>query len=534
MMKIKDLLSSEIVPITDNKNALVGLDEKSLRQLLSEYYKGEMKVKEIIGKYKLNISKDVYFSRDLPLFYSNVKCPYDGERLVTKFPSKSSLASSSLDYYCIKCGHNEYSSNSKECSCDNCNEKEKNLERKIRDIIDDIYEDSEVELDSISIEDRLNLATLLQTSDVDFGYLIPPFWNYNTSDNCISIEIVRDLIKKDILKISKQNSLSIFSNIKDSGFSYNIEKVLLSLNIVSDEISSENELFEEIKYFNKPKFNSVDEKRLLWKKIVYKELYKMFVLLMENSKFTRELGDQKKEAKLYNAFDKWIENYTPSQIYAILYKSIKEADNKRTSGYMGNFRFNEISFIIKLSDEMIVKYEKENWAIRHYNYPKQLEINLQTKIFFSKVIKFPNWFDSKIFTNSQLEIMVVEDEERVVRNYSNYIKKREVNALDNHVISTLRSAVYYSVNYYGVVIYDGLVNCLFATKKDLWDNRENLVEAGNIKDEWTKESVEEQISRGTMFYVENSYAQYIIYLIISELISSNVPTKEQWNLKDDE
>lgn len=533
-MKIKDLLSFEIVPITDNKNALAGLDEKLLRQLLREYYKGEMKVKAIIEKYELDIDKDIYFSRHLPLFYSNAKCPYDGEKLVSKFPSKSNLVYSSLDYYCLECGHNEYNSSSKECSCDNCKENKEKLEKQIQNIIDDFFENQEVELNSLSLEDRLNIATILQISDTKYGYLIPRFANYDTSNHCISTDTIDDFVNRRILKISKQNSLDVYSNITDNRFKYNSREVYLLLNIISNKGLSEEELFEELKYANNLEVESSEEICLLWRKIIYEELYKIFVLLMKNSKFTRELGDQKKESKLYNAFDKWIENYTPSQIYAILYRSIKEADNKRTSGYMGNYRFNEISFIVKLGDEMIMRYEKEDWKIQHYNYPKQLEINIQTKIFFSKVIKYPNWFDSKINVDLQMKSSNMNDECNVIRNYSNYIKEKEANVFDERIISTLKNAVYYSVNCFGVVIFDGLVNCLFATKKDLWDYHENLVEAGNIKNKWTNESVENQISKGSHFYVENSYAQRIIYLIISELSNSKVPTKEQWKLKEEE
>lgn len=134
----------------------------------------------------------------------------------------------------------------------------------------------------------------------------------------------------------------------------------------------------------------------IWKDLVKRELYKLFKFQMEELRFTRELGNAEQEKKIFNAFDRWFEFYSPSQIYAILYKVIRDADNQRTSNKWGNYSYHEIDFIVKLADQMIVRYEKEEWGIKSYNYPYQLEFDIQTKLFFSKVAKEKNWFNELV------------------------------------------------------------------------------------------------------------------------------------------
>ena len=55
-----------------------------------------------------------------------------------------------------------------------------------------------------------------------------------------------------------------------------------------------------------------------------------------------------------------------------------------------------------LVDKMIIKYEKEGWEVKSYDYPNQLELDMQTKLFFVNVIKEKNWFGSIIPDWSQV------------------------------------------------------------------------------------------------------------------------------------
>lgn len=73
---------------------------------------------------------------------------------------------------------------------------------------------------------------------------------------------------------------------------------------------------------------------------------------------------------LCNAFDGCLKLYFPPQIvYALLYKSIRDADNTRITGTIGNYQYHEIKFIIVAVNQMIIKYEQVG-----YNKSTFLEI----------------------------------------------------------------------------------------------------------------------------------------------------------------
>ncbi|MBL1228289.1 hypothetical protein IW492_03455 [Enterococcus sp. BWB1-3] len=105
----------------------------------------------------------------------------------------------------------------------------------------------------------------------------------------------------------------------------------------------------------------------LWKSYVIQELLKIFKFEMKKLGFFRELDDEEKVKMLCSAFDGWLKIYSPSKVYALLYKSIRDADNARTTGTIGNYRYHEIKFIIVLVDKMIIKYEQEGWEIKNYD-----------------------------------------------------------------------------------------------------------------------------------------------------------------------
>ncbi|MCT4383101.1 hypothetical protein EFM34_07705 [Leuconostoc suionicum] len=83
------------------------------------------------------------------------------------------------------------------CDCVNC-QKESNREKeKIIAILDGIYKNSEIRIENIDFIDRINIATLLQLSGNEYGYLILPFKQYGRSaTGSITDEILTGLIQK--------------------------------------------------------------------------------------------------------------------------------------------------------------------------------------------------------------------------------------------------------------------------------------------------------------------------------------------------
>ncbi|MBL1228290.1 hypothetical protein IW492_03460 [Enterococcus sp. BWB1-3] len=83
----------------------------------------------------------------------------------------------------------------------------------------------------------MNIAALFQISNLEFNCLVPQYKTYKGLVNGFTLDTIRDLIDKDILKVSEQTPIEVFSNVTDTNFSYRVDETLFSLNIVSERYS---------------------------------------------------------------------------------------------------------------------------------------------------------------------------------------------------------------------------------------------------------------------------------------------------------
>lgn len=527
-MDIEDVLHRKLVRKDEEKNIFTHISDQDLNAIIELYYSKEKNVQEIVEDYRLPLQNISSFSKHLPDYYMDKKCPYDGSYLTAPLPSKGNLSTYSPDGTCLECNHVEYSGGNylkQSCSCLNCKKEEVLEKETVVKVIRDVYKDP-VELNELSIMDRLHIAALLQLLGIEYGYLIPPYRTYSDVNDSFSDNVLNDLLDRDILKVAEQNSLNVFSNITETSFSYARQEVYLLLNI-SHEVYDDEEIFELLKTGSGIEIEDGEELVSIWKDLVKNELYKLFKFQMKELKFTRELGNVEKEKKILNAFDRWLELYSPSQIYAILYKVIRDADNQRTSNKWGNYTYHEIDFIVKLADQMIVRYEKEEWGIKSYNYPYQLEFDIQTKLFFSKVAKEKNWFNKLVPAPEKIINEEIEANMTIVKNYSNYANEIEMQTMDAFLTSTLDHAVYYSLSPIGLIIHDGNIDCLFATRKSLVEYVLFLEKNGKIDSAHKATTIEEIITYNSGLYVDNSYSSKLIYLIMTRLIEKQVPFLEE-------
>ncbi|MER2174984.1 MAG: hypothetical protein ABS911_09915 [Carnobacterium sp.] len=527
-MNFEEIIEYKLIPIEDEENIFYKVSDSNLKKIIELYYSSKKNVKAIVADYKLPLTNMSMFSKSLPYYYMDKQCPYDDTYLTVQLPSKSGLQTYSPDGICLVCEHKEYSTNNfanKRCDCLNCEKKQVIEKKKVIKVLSEVYSDP-IELKELSIMDRIHIAALLQIVDIDYNDLIPPFRMYSEVNNNFSDSVLSELLDKNLLEISDQNSIDIFSNITESSFSYNRQESYLSLNIY-DEHYDKEELFELLRTGTGIEIKDVEELVSIWREFAKKELYKLFKFQMKELKFTRELDHTEKEKKILNAFDRWLEFYSPSQIYAILYKVIRDADNIRTSGKMGNYSYNEIAFIEKLADQMIIKYEKEEWEIKSYNYPFKLEVDLQTAIFFSKVAKEKNWFNEIAPTSEKVIKEEIDDNMTIVKNYSEYINEIEIQKGDAFLTSTLEDAVYYYLSPIGLIIHDSNIECLFATRKSLVDYATFLETNGKIDNNIKAATIEEKISYNSGFYVNGSYSSQLIYHAISKLIEGQVQLMEE-------
>ena len=93
-------------------------------------------------------------------------------------------------------------------------------------------------------------------------------------------------------------------------------------------------------------------------------------------------------------------NLDPKPTVFSIWAGVRREDNLRTSNKLGNYRFHEIDFFIKLVDQLIEGKQTKQKAIEDYEYPYQIEKDIATKIFFDQMIQNPNWFHVLIPGNS--------------------------------------------------------------------------------------------------------------------------------------
>lgn len=122
------------------------------------------------------------------------------------------------------------------------------------------------------------------------------------------MDTLRDLIDKDILKVSDQTPIEAFSKITDTSFSYIVDETLFKLNIVGNSYSGK-EIFERLKYLEDINVVNTREYIRLWTEYVIHELLKIFKFEMKKLGFSRELDVEEKEKMFCNALAGW--NYTP-------------------------------------------------------------------------------------------------------------------------------------------------------------------------------------------------------------------------------
>lgn len=527
-MDIEDVLNRKLVRKDGEKNIFTHISDQDLNVIIELYYSKEKNVQEIVEDYRLPLQNISSFSKHLPDYYMDKECPYDGSYLIAPLPSKGNLSTYSPDGICLECNHVEYSSNNflkKSCNCLNCKKEEVREKETVVKVIRDVYKDP-VELNELSVMDRLHIAALLQLLGIEYGYLISPYRTYNDLNVGFSDRLLVELLDRKVLKMSEQNVLSVFSNVTETSYSYSVNDAYLALNI-SHEVYDDEEVFELLRNGSEIEVEDGEELIFIWKYLVKRELYKLFKFQMEELRFTRELGNVEQEKKIFNAFDRWLEFYSPSQIYAILYKVIRDADNHRTSNKWGKYSYHEIDFIVKLADQMIVRYEKEEWGIKSYNYPYQLEFDIQTKLFFSKVAKEKNWFNELVPAPEKILNEEIEANMTIVKDYSDYVNDIEMQNWDEFLTSTIEEAAYYYLSPMGLIVRDSNVKCLFATRKSLVEYVLFLEKNRKIDSDHRATTIEEKITYNSDFYVHASYSSQLIYLIMKRLIEKQVPFLEE-------
>lgn len=148
----------------------------------------------------------------------------------------------------------------------------------------------------------------------------------------------------------------------------------------------------------------------------------------------------------------------------MLWATVRRADNSRTRGTWGNYRYHQTDFVIKLVDDLIESKSTRHTEVEPYKYPYQVEEHLRTKIFFSQVLIKPDWFNSMVPIKKEedaLEIASVNSLANLTYSYFTDLNK---------ISLVIKNANSFSIKSYGILItFDNEVE-LFTDQLTLFQN----------------------------------------------------------------
>ena len=406
-MESKKIKVNQLVFIGEfDLSNILSLEE--IQDLLEKYYDKNYKVINLMNQFNLNISS-LNFAKYLPYLRTERKCIYDQSFMIKKLPSRSSSSYESKIYRCPECQHVESTLIGRQsCDCDNCKELEKeNENKKIQQLAEKRKKIETIILTSrkfwkyeeLTLNDRIMLATILQNSQSKSGEEIVPYQEYGENDSNTILKMVSKLLGKGILSIDTSTSLDAFEE-ENEGIKYYLEKIKLMIPLQYEQGISKETQFERLKYPNYKDLSVTNKDKIcrVWREYVTDELLILFDQFLVEFKFEdmRKDTTDKKESSIL----RWLENYTPAQIYSAMWAGVRNANTQRTQGHLGKYKFHPVHFVIFMID----KHMTEKVTLKDYNYPKNQVMSLSKKIFFESILHKVNWFKMRVPTTSDLKL----------------------------------------------------------------------------------------------------------------------------------
>ncbi|KAF1302466.1 hypothetical protein, partial [Candidatus Enterococcus willemsii] len=432
-------------------NSLENCSEEELKKIISDYYFGNKSLVKIIKEYDLNTTSNK-IRQDFPKLVSKTKCKHDQNKMYLSLPSKEHLKYFSLEkdgFKCEKCNHRDKI----DCMCENC-------KRIYRKQVREIYSGyQKIDFSDCNLQDRVELGALLQYFHVNsiednFGSY-DDFHDEDALAFIDEIDTIKRLANKRIIVVSSESKIEAFPMEEDFPRSYYITRVEWKLNIKFPENMEKDNILDFLKYPNASIVSEERESNYLWRLMAIGELIRLVKWQMEEFNFTFKIDTDNDKFK--DLFNRLLENLTPAQIYALIWSSVRKADNLRTSNKWGNYRYRHVDFIIKIIDETNMKKFNSGIDLKPYDYPYQMIVTLSAKILFEQILLKVDWFTTKIpnLDGENTSMIINFYEELEAREESIFLNKSM--PID-----------YYYLTDFGIVIFDGAVSKLFSDEKTLY------------------------------------------------------------------
>lgn len=364
-----------------------------IESLMNKYYNG-VKASDIIKEYNIDTTSSKLYTLFPPIICEDIICPVCNEPMYKERDSKSSYSWNKKKPFCAICGHTDEII----CKCNYCiAEREKvrklNEERKVRILqekrekIKKVYDLNIVPVNysDLNFREKVFLGALLRTSlSEDMEVILP----LNDAERELAPtigyikEILSYLIGRGVISVDSNSSIDSFldsNEEKDIEFPnvYYITMVKYRINIVGDE-DIKNILS---KIINPKSFSDADKEDALniWKEIALEECIEYFEYQMKSVRFDFNIGE-----KTIAIFKDLLENFSVSQIYGIIYKSVANATKYYQESSVSKKQ--AANSVIGGCQRYAERAMINNWELAKYSRIKELPQSMISEFFFDRVI----------------------------------------------------------------------------------------------------------------------------------------------------
>ena len=364
-----------------------------IESLMNKYYNG-VKASDIIKEYNIDTTSSKLYTLFPPIICEDIICPVCNEPMYKERDSKSSYSWNKKKPFCAICGHTDEII----CKCNYCiAEREKvrklNEERKVRILqekrekIKKVYDLNIVPVNysELNFREKVFLGALLRTSlSEDMEVILP----LNDAERELAPtigyikEILSYLIGRGVISVDSNSSIDAFldsNEEKDIEFPnvYYITMVKYRINIVGDE-EIKNILS---KIINPKSFSDADKEDALniWKEIELEECIEYFEYQMKSVRFDFNIGE-----KTIAIFKDLLENFSVSQIYGIIYKSVANATKYYQESSVSKKQ--AANSVIGGCQRYAERAMINNWELAKYSRIKELPQSMISEFFFDRVI----------------------------------------------------------------------------------------------------------------------------------------------------
>ncbi|MBV4429686.1 hypothetical protein [Clostridium tyrobutyricum] len=371
------------------------LTDIQIQKLMDRYYNNE-KTSDLIKEYNIDVNSSRLYTLFSPLICEDKICPNCNIPLVIDRQSRSSSSYSfnNKAAYCPKCNHKD----SPSCNCPSCSEKKRikkikkdeEQRQKIirkRELINVHYslDCKRIKIEELSFRDKVYLGALLRlclSEDLLTIFSTDSMDNELAPTNDLKREIITTLSHKKIIIVNPNSPIEAFPESDEDPFPevYYIYYVNYFLNIYFSNDTNREEIINNL--INPPEFikSNSEEAFEIWRDIALAECLEYLKFQMDSVRFDFNPGK-----KTIAVFNDLLDDFSVSQIYGIIYKSIANATKFYQESDIS--RKQAANSVIGGCQRYAEKALINNWDLTKYHRVKDYPQTIISEFFFNRIVK---------------------------------------------------------------------------------------------------------------------------------------------------